>query len=142
MVFCALKTSIHAIVVPWRIIMRTHNTGVVSSTPPCVTLKTPLVGKTAGNHLMNSTSLEKTQSPVSGLFYVRNRVCNAVLVINAILCFYTEKCHPPIPNSRLAHNSNGMQVEATATSLVSFAKFRHIHARTILVFTHHPSIDF
>ena len=30
-----------------------------------------------GNHLMDSTSLEKTQSPVSAFCYARNRVCNA-----------------------------------------------------------------
>ena len=41
--------------------MRTHNTEVVSSIPPCATLKMPLVRKTTGNHLVNSTSLEKTQ---------------------------------------------------------------------------------
>ena len=58
--------------------MRTHNTGVVSSIPPCVTFKTPLVRKATGNHLMNSTSLGKTQNPVSGFCYARNRVCNAV----------------------------------------------------------------
>ena len=43
--------------------MRTHNTGVVSSIPPCVTFKTPLVMKATGNHLMNSTSLEKNSEP-------------------------------------------------------------------------------
>ena len=57
--------------------MRTHSTGVASSIPPCVTFKTPLVKKATGNHLMKSTSLEKAQSPVSGLCYARNRVCNA-----------------------------------------------------------------
>ena len=38
--------------------MRTRNTGVVSSIPPCVTIKTLLVWKATGNH-MNFTSLEK-----------------------------------------------------------------------------------
>ena len=28
-----------------------------------------------GNYLMNSTSLEKTQNPISGFCYARNRVC-------------------------------------------------------------------
>ena len=61
--------------------MRTHNTGVVSSIPPCATFKkTPLVRKATGNHLTNSTSLEKRQSPVSGFCYTRNRVCNPVYV--------------------------------------------------------------
>ena len=44
--------------------MRTHNTGVVSSMPPCVTFKTPLARKVTGNHLLKSTSLEKTHNPV------------------------------------------------------------------------------
>ena len=39
--------------------MQTHNTGVVSSIPPCVTFKTPLVRKATGNHLMSSTSLKQ-----------------------------------------------------------------------------------
>ena len=58
--------------------MRTHNIGVVSSIPPCVTLKAPFMRKATENHIMNSTSLEKTQSPVSGFCYARNRVCNAL----------------------------------------------------------------
>ena len=41
--------------------MRSHNTGVVGSIPPCVTVKTPLARRAAGNHLIKSTSLEKTQ---------------------------------------------------------------------------------
>ena len=36
-----------------------------------------LVRKATGKHLMNSTSLGKTQSPVSGFCYAQNRVCNA-----------------------------------------------------------------
>ena len=50
------------------------------SIPPCVAFKTPLVRKATGNHFMNSTTLEKTQSPVSGFCYVQNRVCNAVSI--------------------------------------------------------------
>ena len=65
--------------------MRTHNTALVSSIPPCVTFKTPLVRKAMGNHLMNSTSLEKTQSLVSGFCYARNRVCNAG---KKYICFF------------------------------------------------------
>ena len=42
--------------------MRTHNIGVVSSITPCVTFQTPLVRKATGNHLMNSTSLEKLKA--------------------------------------------------------------------------------
>ena len=42
--------------------MWTHNKGVVSSIPPCVTFKTPLAKKATGNHLMNSTSLEKLRA--------------------------------------------------------------------------------
>ena len=56
--------------------MRTHNTGVISSIPPRVTFKPPLVRKEMGNHLMNVTSLEKN-SPDSGFFYARNRVSDA-----------------------------------------------------------------
>ena len=43
----------------------------------CNSMKILLARKATGNHLMNSTSLEKTQSPVSGFCYTRNRVCNA-----------------------------------------------------------------
>ena len=57
--------------------MRTRNTAVVGSIPPCVTFKIPLVRKATGNRLMNSTSLEKTQGPVSGFCSARNRVRNA-----------------------------------------------------------------
>ena len=42
--------------------MRTHNTGFVSSIPPCVPFKTPLVRKAKGNHIMNSTSLGKLRA--------------------------------------------------------------------------------
>ena len=42
--------------------MRTHNKWVVSSSPACVPIKTSLVRKATGNHLINSTSLEETQS--------------------------------------------------------------------------------
>ena len=48
--------------------MQTHNTGVVSSIPPYVTFKAPLVRKATGNHLRKSISLEKNsraQSVVS-----------------------------------------------------------------------------
>ena len=54
--------------------VQTHNAGVITSIPPCVAFKTPLVRKATGNHLMNSTSLERTQSAVSGFCYARNRV--------------------------------------------------------------------
>ena len=40
--------------------MQAHNIGVVSSIPPFVTFKTPLVRKATGSHLMRSASLEKT----------------------------------------------------------------------------------
>ena len=45
--------------------MRIQTTWVVSSNLPCVTMKTPLLRKATGNHPINSTSPEKTQSPVS-----------------------------------------------------------------------------
>ena len=50
----------------------------MSSNPAHVTSKTPLVREATGNHRMNSTSLGKTQGPVSGLCYARNRVSNVV----------------------------------------------------------------
>ena len=60
------------ILIEFRVVARTHNTGVVSSIPPCVTFKTPLARKSTGNRLMNSTSLETTQSAVAGFSYARN----------------------------------------------------------------------
>ena len=66
-------------VVPW-LSMRTHNTGVVSLIPPCITIKIPLVRKATGSHLIKPTSLEKAQSPVFGFCYSRNRVCNIVII--------------------------------------------------------------
>ena len=48
------------------VIVVKRNTGVVSSNPARVTIKTPLARKSTGNHLIKSTSLEKAQSPVSG----------------------------------------------------------------------------
>ena len=42
--------------------MRTHKTGVVSSNPTRVTIKAPLMRKATGNHLIESTFLEKTQT--------------------------------------------------------------------------------
>ena len=68
------------VVVPWGRSMRTHNTGVVSSIPPRVTIETKLVGKGTGNQFIDSISLEEAQSLVSGFCYARNRVCNAVLL--------------------------------------------------------------
>ena len=55
-----------------------HNTGDVSMNHTRVTIKTPLVRKATGNHLIKSTSLEKAQSPVSGFCYPRNPVCDTV----------------------------------------------------------------
>ena len=63
--------------------MRTQNTGVVSSIPPCVTSKTPWARKVTGNHLVNATSLEKTQIPVSGFCYAQNREYNSEFACNA-----------------------------------------------------------
>ena len=51
---------------------QTYSTGAASSIPPCVTFETSLVRKATGNPLMNSTSLEKTQSPFSGFCYAQN----------------------------------------------------------------------
>ena len=57
--------------------VRTHNAGLVSSKR--AKIKTPLVMKATERHLMKSTSLEKTQSPVYFFCYAQNRVCDAVL---------------------------------------------------------------
>ena len=57
--------------------MGTRNAGVVSSNPTRVTNETPLVRKAMGNHVIKSTSVEKAQSPVSGFYCSRNRVCDA-----------------------------------------------------------------
>ena len=51
----------------------------MSPNPTLVTIKMPLAREAMGNHLMKSTSLEKTRSPVSGFCYAQNRVCNAVI---------------------------------------------------------------
>ena len=51
--------------------MQTHNVEVVSSNPARVTIKTQLVRKATRNHLVKSTSIEKTQSPVSGFCYAK-----------------------------------------------------------------------
>ena len=72
--------SSHSGAVAWWLSMRNHNTGVVSSIHPCVISKTPLVRKATGNHLMNSTSLQKTQGPVSGFCYARNRVYHGICI--------------------------------------------------------------
>ena len=61
--------------------MQTYNTGLVSSVPPCVTIKSPFVRKGMGDHLIKSSSLEKSQSPVSGFCYARNRVCDVVFML-------------------------------------------------------------
>ena len=50
---------------------------VVGSIPPCVPFETPLVRKAVGNRLIKSTSLEKSQGPVSGCSYAPNRVCDS-----------------------------------------------------------------
>ena len=47
--------------------------------------KTSLARKATGNHLINYTSLEKAQSPVSGFCYARNRICNAVINVCPVL---------------------------------------------------------
>ena len=55
---------IFSLVVSWfgGFSMRTHNTGVVSSNPARVTIKTPLARKALGNHLIKSTALEKLRT--------------------------------------------------------------------------------
>ena len=58
--------------------MQTGNTWGCHFDSSMCHFKTPLVGKATGNHLIKFTFLEKTQSPVSGFCYARNRVCNAV----------------------------------------------------------------
>ena len=62
--------------------MPTHNAGVSSSNHTRVTIETRLARKATGNHLMNSTSLEKLQIPASGFCDARNRACDAVMHLN------------------------------------------------------------
>ena len=42
--------------------MQTYNAGCVTLNPTHVTIKTPLVGKAMGNHLIKSTSLKKPRA--------------------------------------------------------------------------------
>ena len=62
----------------WWLCVRTHTTWIASSNPARVPIKTPLARKATGSHLVKSTSLGETQSPVSAFCYDRNRICNAV----------------------------------------------------------------
>ena len=70
-----------AVVMRW-LSVRTHNTGVLSSNPTRVTIEMPLVRQATGNHLIKSTFRKKTQSPVSGFCYARNRLCDAVFHVD------------------------------------------------------------
>ena len=63
--------------------MWTRDVGVAGSNPALVTIKTPLVGKATGSHLIKSTSLGRTQTPASGFCYARNRVRDAVYDIGS-----------------------------------------------------------
>ena len=40
--------------VVWWLNMQTHNAGVVSSILPCITIKTPLMRKATGNHVLKN----------------------------------------------------------------------------------------
>ena len=55
------------------------DTEVVSLNPTCIKIETPLARRATRNDLIKSTFLEKTQSPVSGLCYARNRVCYGII---------------------------------------------------------------
>ena len=68
-----------------RLSMRTHNRRVVSSILSCVIFKTPLVRKATGSHLMNSTSLEKTQSLVSATLEIEYATQYASQVVLLLL---------------------------------------------------------
>ena len=75
-VFARYTLTIGA-VVEW-LSERTQNAGVVRLNSPCVTIKTALVRKAMGNHLIKLAFLEKAQSPVSGFCYARDRIRNAI----------------------------------------------------------------
>ena len=62
--------------------MQIYSAGDVSSNPAHATMETPLVGKATGNHLIKFTSLGRTQHLVSGFCYVRNQVCNVVILLS------------------------------------------------------------
>ena len=66
---------------------------VVSSIPPCVTFKMPLVRKAMGSHLMNPTSLEKYSEPCLW-FLLRSKssmrrsfLCRALVAPTVIVLF-------------------------------------------------------
>ena len=65
--------------------MRTHNTGVVSSIPPCVTFKTPLARKETQNRLMNATLEPSLVSATLEIEYA-TQFKGSLLTCIALLC--------------------------------------------------------
>ena len=63
--------------------VQTHNAEIASSNPARLTIKTPLVKTATGNHLINATSLVKTQSSVSG-FYHSSRPEQQIHISNSL----------------------------------------------------------
>ena len=66
--------------------VRTYNKVVMSSNPTRVTIKMALTREAMESHLIKPTSLEKTQSILSGFCYILNRVCNEAKHENEQLC--------------------------------------------------------
>ena len=60
------RCGCHSLWLPEVVYVQTHNTEVVGLNPARVIIRAPLAKKATRNHLIRSTSLEKTHSPVSG----------------------------------------------------------------------------
>ena len=78
--------------------------------------KNTISEKGKGNHLINSTSLRKAQSPVSGFCHARNRVCGAVLLYFSILpdpCYITNRTFPSKLNCIPAESSDLTEFDCT-----------------------------
>ena len=76
--------------------MRTHNAGVVGSSLPYITIKTPLARNAMGRAPHQVYIPRKTQRPVSGFCYARNQVCGAVSFLGdfviALVFLYWSHC--------------------------------------------------
>ena len=65
--------------------MWTHNEGVVSSIPPCVTFSNTIGKESNGKPPHEFHFPRKPQSPVAGFCYARNRLCDAVFFMFVII---------------------------------------------------------
>ena len=117
--------------------MRNRNTGVVSSIPPCVTIKMPLVGKAMGNYLIRLTFIENAQIPFSGFCYALIRVSNAVT--DVIVHF---RSHPPENDKvKMSSSVNSLQ-RRIRFSIVWYCSFKSCRHDTERPLDHKCSIKF